>query len=198
MGLTSLAHSINRVQRFISPFSLLTSYTIDPIDYMHGIGNRGLRAHDPCPNRVKNCCISRCTASKNASYLVVEYMQLDSVKHMPYTSAMLKVACKCFSTSLQGLTGTQMQNFITQRELIAIMLIVHHFSQDLGVSGQPELCHSLLFLGRVYSGHLVASIGINPIYYVHGIGNRNDSAHVTIEIILLRTVWSLRIESVAF
>ncbi len=28
----------------------------------------------------------RCTASKNASYLVVEYMQLDNVKHIPYFS----------------------------------------------------------------------------------------------------------------
>ncbi len=42
---------------------------------------------------------------------------------------------------------------------------------------------------------------IDTIDYVHGIGNRNDSAHVTIKIIKIipvRTVRSLRIESVAF
>ncbi len=39
------------------------------------------------------------------------------------------------------------------------------------------------------------------IDYVHGIGNSNDSAHVTIKIskiIPVPNVWSLRIESVAF
>ncbi len=47
-------------------------------------------------------------------------------------------------------------------------------------------------------------ISIDPIDYVHRIGNRNDSAHVTIKIskiskiIPVPNVWSLRIESVAF
>ncbi len=39
---------------------------------------------------------------------------------------------------------------------------------------------------------------IDPIDYVHGIGNRNDSAHVTIKTILVLTVRSLRIESLPF
>ncbi len=43
-------------------------------------------------------------------------------------------------------------------------------------------------------GNLEHACAQNP---VHGIGNRNDSAHVTIKIIPVRTVRSLRKESVA-
>ncbi len=58
-------------------------------------------------------------------------------------------------------------------------------------------CQAILSM-RVTLLHLCAKTAQNP---VHGIGNRNDSARVTIKIIKIipvRTVRSLRIKSVAF